>query len=159
MKTLFTFKIITFSLLTLTGLCLLVLFFLYDSTPLSFECSSDVNIIRRGSHNNSIIRMSFLVLKNGSGVINEYGVIEYEDNSYVVNRNIKIKINHVGGDYYEIEREAPSINDGDNLPDSLYHSLVSKDRVLNYRINKTEHGLVVIRANKRTVFICAAKKR
>lgn len=158
-KTIFFCKKYIFLFLVISGLSLLALKYTQQDSPISFECSSDINIINKDSQGSSIVRLSFLVLKNGNGVITEYGIIKYNGESYMVNRNIKIKVDYNGGDYYEIKRGHPTINDGDNLPDSLYYSLVSKDKTLNYKINKIKDNLIIIRANKRTVFMCHASKK
>ncbi|HBT4620624.1 TPA: hypothetical protein MB295_005303, partial [Klebsiella pneumoniae] len=141
-KTIFTYKFITIILFLLILMVLLIIPGMKND-PIYFDCNSDIHVYSKDNKNEfkAVIRMFVHMAKNGKGVVREYGTIRYGDDAYLMDRSVNIYIYHEEDERYQIKRRPPVVNEGDNLPDSLYYMMVSKDKVLNYRMQKLNNDL------------------
>lgn len=158
-KTIFSYKKVTLLLFISVAILMLISIGTVKEAPIFFDCSSELHINKdENGKLKSVVRVFFHFSQSGRGVIKEYGDLKYNNESYGVNRTVYVDVIHEGGGFYEIKKKTTIVNNGDNLPDSLYNMLVSKDTLLLYNIKKIDDNLIIIRNNKRTIFVCAINK-
>lgn len=150
--------VVMFSLIAIFLVC----YTNFDKQLKTLDCSSNFYIYQLDGEEGvnqpiGVIKMSFHISKDGSGMITESGHIRYNAEDYVVNRYVSIIVNHEYGYHYALTRSKPVINHDDNLPAIIYETLVSKGPVLYYDIRLGSDNLVVIRDSKRAVFLCRNK--
>lgn len=150
--------------ITLVVITVIVVIYTSLNRQKDFDCATDVDIhIEYGEASTEItgtIKLFFHFIYGEDSHISEYGTVKVNNEKYVLDRTAMLHFSeeaHNG--YYEVTRGKIEKNPQDNVPDSVYSALTSKQKLLFFKVSEIGNGFWQIKDLRRTLIICKKQEQ
>lgn len=159
-KTILTLKSTKLTILVFTIIATLLFVILCLIAPSKdIDCVAEINI---NIHNNDeqvdidgTVSYFYHFIKKGESHVSEYGSVVYNNKKYILDRTARILATDTKNtNYKEIRKDNIKKNFQDNMPDNVYDIIMSKQKVLFWRIQAFSNDLLQVTDLRRSLMIC-----
>lgn len=122
------------------------------------DCTADINLDMSSGEEklDATIHLVVHFVPNERSYITEYGVVNYGDKRYIVDRYVRLRYaddnRHA---YVEFQREGIDKNSAETLPEALSQKLTSAQKVFFFKVRKIGNKIWSISDLRRTVLVCS----